>query len=543
LVNSVGDARFYISLKPWYTNLMANERVGSTEPPLTPVRNAEGPTLAPGLDNNVAVTCSARTFGDYQLINEIARGGMGVVFKARQIKLDRLVAVKLILSGHLAAGAELQRFQAEAMAAAQLDHPSIVPIYEVGEAPAIVGGPPIPYFCMKLIEGADLARRLAGRPCLDVRDLVSLLAQVSRAVHHAHQHGILHRDLKPANVLIDARGQPYVTDFGLAKRFSPDTSPSQREMQITALTQTGAVLGTPSYMAPEQARSEKNLSAAVDVYSLGAILYEGLTGRPPFHTATPLDTLLKVIEGDVPQPRSLNPRVDRDLETIALKCLEKDPQRRYASAEGLADELERWLRGEPIQARPAGRMRRLRQWSRRRPLAASVAAISGLLFLALLVGVVLYVKDLQKRNDERNRSKYKDLMAQVKQKWESGQIAEAEALLDDCPADWREADWAEWKRSLWPRAMLIGLWECMTESDKGRIMTFMTTGQVKLRRGGNEITGPYSVNGTTLTMIQPESRRAWQTRTFTIGKLTNSELVLEDDKGKESRFKRVPVAR
>jgi eukaryotic-like serine/threonine-protein kinase len=267
-------------------------------------------------------------FGEYELIEEIARGGMGVVFKARNARLDRTVAIKMILAGHLATPAEVDRFRREAKSAAQLDHPNIVPLYEVGEHDGQH------YFAMKLIDGGSLAddlTRFADNP----KAAVELLRTVARAVHYAHQRGILHRDLKPANILIDRAGQPHVTDFGLAKRLVGESEyPS-----------SSAIVGTPSYMAPEQVSGNNALSTAIDVYSLGAIFYELLTGRSPFRAETPFDTLLQVVQKDPEPPRAINPRIDRDLETICLKCLAKDPDGRYGSAEALADDFDHWLLG------------------------------------------------------------------------------------------------------------------------------------------------------------------------------------------------------
>jgi WD40 repeat protein len=308
-------------------------------------------------------------FGDYQLLGELARGGMGVVYRARQVSLNRLVALKMILQGQLASPADVQRFQAEARAAANLDHPHIVPIYEIGEHNGQH------YFSMKLIEGGSLA---AGAP-RGVSARVRLLAAVARAVHHAHQRGILHRDLKPGNILLDADGQPQVTDFGLARPIEADR----------ALTQSGAIVGTPGYMAPEQARAEKQLTTAVDVFAVGAILFELLTGRPPFQGKTPLETILRVLQEEPPRPRSLAPGIDGDLETICLKCLEKEPAKRYGSAEALAQELERWLRGEPIEARPVGGPERLMRWCRRNPVIAGLTAAVVVLLLAV-TGISIY---------------------------------------------------------------------------------------------------------------------------------------------------------
>jgi WD40 repeat protein len=304
--------------------------------------------------------------GGYQIVREVGRGGMGVVYEARQTALNRVVALKMVLHAGQAEANELRRFAAEAQTVAALDHPHIVPLYEVGECDGH------PYYTMKLIDGGSLAAqlpRLAHDPCA----AAALLAAVARAVHYAHQRGVLHRDLKPANILMDEQGEPHVSDFGLAKRVAGDSS----------LTQTGAIVGTPSYMAPEQARAEKGLTTAIDVYSLGAVLYEILTGQPPFRAGTPLDTLLQVLEKEPEAPRKLQPRIDRDLETICLKCLEKEPQRRYASAEALAQDLDRYLAGEPIRSRPIRVWERGLRWARRRPALAALVAVSSVATLAL----------------------------------------------------------------------------------------------------------------------------------------------------------------
>ncbi|MSQ94049.1 MAG: serine/threonine protein kinase [Gemmataceae bacterium] len=274
------------------------------------------------------------TFGEYELLQEVGRGGMGVVYKAWDKSLQRHVALKMILRGVHATTADQGRFRSEAQAAGGLTHPNIVPVYQVGEQDGQA------YFCMKYVEGRTLAAAMADKP-LHPREAAKYMIAIAKAVQHAHEKGILHRDLKPSNILIDENGQPLVTDFGLAKRVEGGES----------LTGTDAIIGTPSYMAPEQAEGAKHPTAACDVYSLGAILYEMLTGRPPFLAASAVETLLLVRSEEPVRPRALNPQIDFDLEFICRKCLEKSPAHRYRSAAKLADDLEAFLNGEPVSAR------------------------------------------------------------------------------------------------------------------------------------------------------------------------------------------------
>ncbi len=327
----------------------------------TPRRNStaeDTPTLGVTLPANELskATGQARHFGDYELLTEIARGGMGVVFKARQMKLNRIVALKMILAGQFAGEKDVQRFHTEAESAAQLDHPGIVPIFEIGEHQGQH------YFSMSYVEGESLADRVAEGP-LPPRDAAELLQKISEAMAYAHGRGVIHRDLKPANVLIDANGQPKITDFGLAKKTEADSD----------LTGTGQILGTPAYMPPEQASGNVDeVGPLADVYSLGAILYCLLTGRPPFQAASPMDVLRQVLDKDPISVRQLVPTIPRDLGTICSKCLSKDPAKRYASAADLAADLQRYLDDQPILARPAGLIERASKWASKQPTIAAI---------------------------------------------------------------------------------------------------------------------------------------------------------------------------
>jgi hypothetical protein len=353
---------------------MSNEPVSasgdfSTAPPAAPP-SGESATLSSvaSLSNGAASPSDERIPG-YEILGELGRGAMGVVYKARQTTLDRLVALKMILTGSYASEAERARFRTEAEAIARLQHPNIVQVHEVGEWAGC------PFFSLEFCAGGNLGQKLNGTP-LPSQDAARLVEALARAVHAAHEKNVIHRDLKPANVLLSADGTPKVTDFGLA-----------RKLDDVGQTAAGAILGTPSYMAPEQAVGKGHAAVpAADVYALGAILYECLTGRPPFRAATTAETLLQVVADEPVPPTQLQPRTPRDLETICLKCLQKDPARRYASASALGDDLGRFLRREPIHARPVGRLERLAKWVRRNP---TVASLSAAVVLVLVAGTVI----------------------------------------------------------------------------------------------------------------------------------------------------------
>jgi len=315
-------------------------------------------------------------FGDYELMEVIGRGGQGVVYRARQKSLNRTVALKVIGLGHWATEAHLKRFRREAEAAASLDHSGIIPIYEVGERDGSC------YFSMKLVEGGELDQ-VAKREPMPIRQAVELIAKVAHTVHYAHEHGILHRDIKPGNILLDQKGEPHLTDFGLARLVETEST----------VTRTLEVLGTPSYMAPEQAvGNNAQLTNATDVYGLGAVFYQLLTGHPPFAGGTTYETIKLLLDSEPRQPRLWNPKIDRDLSTICLKCLEKDPKRRYASTLALAEDLERWLKHEPILARHTGILTRGKKWVRRNPTSALLAA--SLVALAAAAGWIISKSDL-----------------------------------------------------------------------------------------------------------------------------------------------------
>jgi tetratricopeptide (TPR) repeat protein/tRNA A-37 threonylcarbamoyl transferase component Bud32 len=314
------------------------------------------------------------SFGDYELVAEIGRGGKGVVYEARQISLNRTVALKMVRIDQLGEDIERRRLRNEAETAARLDHPCVLPVYDVGERDGQL------YFSMKLLPGGSLADRLAEFKA-QPRRAAEVVAVVARAIHHAHQRGVLHRDLKPSNILLDAEGQPHIGDFGLARRLEGDSD----------LTQTGAILGTPSYMAPEQTVGDRNgVTTAADVYGLGGILYALLTGRPPFVASSVFETMMQVREQAPLSPERRNPRVDRDLATICLKCLQKVPSQRYESALAVAEDLERYLAGQPIVARPVGVSKRTWLWARRQPAAAALVVLAVLAVVGTIAGVLVH---------------------------------------------------------------------------------------------------------------------------------------------------------
>jgi len=375
---------------------------------LAPLRSPATPSIR---DGTATASPPLRTVKDYELLSEIGRGGMGIIFKARQQSLNRLAAVKMIRTGEWASSEDRLRFRFEAETIAALDHPNIVPIYEVGEV-ASEDGTQLPFFSMKLIEGENLSQA-RGRFRKEYKSITQLMILVTRAVEHAHQRGVLHRDLKPANILLKISAEavpneemrrgsgfalgplfitPHISDFGLARR-----------AQQRGQTLPGAIIGTPSYLAPEVARGHEFATSASDVYSLGAILYELLTGAPPFQGETALETIRLAAGAAVKPPCKVDPRIPQDLETICLKCLETDPGKRYASADKLAEDLEDFLAGRPIAARPSGRFGRFRRWCRRQPV---IAGLSAALLLVVLVSLPLIIWNWQRAVEHEKQAKF-----------------------------------------------------------------------------------------------------------------------------------------
>jgi tetratricopeptide (TPR) repeat protein len=354
----------------------------------------------------------------YEILGVLGRGGMGVVYKARQVGLNRLVALKMILAGAHASAEQLSRFRAEAEAVASLQHPNIVQIYVVGDENGI------PYFALELVEGGSLAQRINGIP-QPVREAAQLVETLARAVDIAHRRGIVHRDLKPANVLMTPDGQPKITDFGLAKRIKEEGQ-----------TLSGAIMGTPSYMAPEQAAGgTKQVGPAADIYALGATLYELLTGRPPFRGGTRQETITQVLDQEPVPPARLQQKVPRDLETICLKCLDKNPRKRYATAQELAEDLRRFLAGEPIVARPVGPWERMLKWARRRPLDAALVLMISLSVLILFIAIfaIQQMRILEAKAAAQEASQRQDaqaLVLEAQSALTAGNLLKAESELD-----------------------------------------------------------------------------------------------------------------
>jgi eukaryotic-like serine/threonine-protein kinase len=348
-----------------------NSAIASPVPPLASPSSATWPLASSQHARLAATGCSKLDFPDlpeYQILAELGHGGMGVVYKARQRSLNRLVALKMIRAGSLAKPEDLARFRVEAEAVAKLRHPNIIQIYDIGEHDGL------PYFALELLEGGSLDEMLAGTPQPGERSAATL-ATLARAIHAAHEAGIIHRDLKPSNVLYASEGVPKITDFGLAKR-----------LEETGQTETGQVLGSPSYIPPEQAQGlSKNVGPTADVYALGAILYETLTGRPPFKGTSPLDTVMQVLHDEPVPPSRLSPHVPRDLETICLKCLTKEPHRRYSTALALAEDLDRYLANQPVRARRTPPLEKGLKWARRRPTYSALGAVGILIAACALV--------------------------------------------------------------------------------------------------------------------------------------------------------------
>ena len=475
------------------------DATSDSNPATGPVAVTIGDPVGPngvGLARGSAV----RYFGDYEIQAELGRGGMGVVYQAKQVSLNRPVALKMLRAGLLAGDDDLRRFQNEAEAVALLDHPGIVPIYEVGEHEGQR------YLSMKLVRGGNLADRLAAYKD-DPRGVAALVAEAAEAVHHAHMRGILHRDLKPANILVDAQGRPYVTDFGLARRVQGDVE----------LTLSGTILGTPGYMSPEQAAGRRGtITTATDVYGLGSVLYALLTGKAPFTGDSVVDTLHKVREQAPEPPHNYNAKLPRDLEVICLKCLEKDPRRRYSSAQALADDLRAWLGSRPIAARPVGTLTLARLWCHRRPAVAGlsaavvVVALAGLAFGASQWSAALRnaqvarekaalatanerlalanAREAQQRGDQlvaTNRSlrhtTYASVMRLAQREWEQGNIGLARTRLDSLAprpgeSDLRGFDWSFLKRQF--DACLLSLpFPGVSSVIDGRSVSFSSDGR------------------------------------------------------------------
>jgi WD40 repeat protein len=403
---------------------------GLSDPTLTAYRQSATADLLP------EGGALPRRVGDYEILAEVGRGGMGVVYQARHVRLGRLVALKMLLGGGFADPDQRRRFRAEAEAVARLQHPHIVHLFEVGDYEA-GEGLPCPYFTLEFVAGGSLAQRLAGRPA-PPRQAAASLEPLARAVHYAHQQDIIHRDLKPSNILLTSDGQPKICDFGVAKLLAGSD----------LKTLSGMLVGTAEYMAPEQAEGKTAAEPATDVYALGAILYEMLTGRPPFKGTSTLDTLNQVRTQEPVPPRRLQPLVPRDLETVCLKCLEKDPRRRYASAEALAEDLRRFQTGEPIIARPVSHWERAVKWCRRRPAQAALAAALVAVTVLGLTGVIWQLLRAEaarevavRERDAAQWQTYRANIAAATSALQLGNFNSAQAYLEASAAKYRNWEW------------------------------------------------------------------------------------------------------
>ncbi len=386
------------------SSLPAAEGTQALAPGAIPAGPFSAPTIGRGAGDGAGAPALPSIPG-YTIRGELGRGGMGVVYRAEQVRLKRPVALKMILGGVIAGSVQRERFRAEGEAVARLQHPNVVQIYEVGEHDGL------PFFSLEYCAGGSLDRRLDGTP-QPPGEAARLVEVLARAMQAAHERNLVHRDLKPANVLFLADGTPKITDFGLVKKLD----------ETAVLTQSGAVMGTPSYMAPEQALGNiREQGPASDIYALGAILYELLAGRPPFKAASPMETLLQVAADEPVPPSRLQPKVPADLETICLKCLEKAQARRYATALALAEDLRRFQAGEAIQARPAGRLERGWKWARRRPAQAALAAVSGLALVVMLIGGLSF--NVQLRQERNAALAEKD---HAEREWQRAERNEAE---------------------------------------------------------------------------------------------------------------------
>jgi eukaryotic-like serine/threonine-protein kinase len=365
----------------------------------------------------------------YEILGILGRGGMGIVYQARHLQLKRLVALKMIRAGEQADEVELARFRVEAEAVARLQHPNIVQIYEVAEHQGQ------PFCSLEFVAGGTLATRLAGTP-QPPRQAAEWARTLAWAMDAAHERGIVHRDLKPHNVLLTEDGSLKITDFGLAKRLDADDGQ----------TRTGAVMGTPAYMAPEQAAGQKEVGPQADVYALGVILYEMLTGRPPFKGSTMLETLEQVRAWEPGLPRLLRPKLSRDLETICLKCLHKDPRKRYGSAAGLAEDLERWLSGKPIEARRSRAWERVYRWVRRNPVVATLGALLVMAFVGGFAGIASQLSQTQAALEKARTNLYFQLISLSDREAQAGNTDRAEMLLGQCPPDLCHWEWHYLKR-------------------------------------------------------------------------------------------------